>query len=76
MDSDVGRRKIVSNIIKLVMFYIIIFILYANSRINKSYTYILGNKYVYDLLKDILFINGYYIKNETRFIYKVYPVLY
>lgn len=76
MDGDVGRRKNVSSLLRITIFYIIIAILYIRSEINKSYTYIIGNKYVYDLLKDILFNNGYYIKNEKRYIYKIYPIMY
>lgn len=76
MDGDVGRRKNVNNLLRITIFYIIIAILYIRSEINKSYTYIIGNSYVYDLLKDILFDNGYYIKNEKRYIYKIYPIMY
>ena len=76
MDGDVGRRKNVNNLLRITIFYIIIAILYIRSEINKSYTYIIGNSYVYDLLKDILFDSGYYIKNEKRYIYKIYPIMY
>ena len=76
MDGDVGRRKNVNSLLRITIFYIIIAILYIRSEINKSYTYIIGNSYVYDLLKDILFDNGYYIKNEKRYIYKIYPIMY
>lgn len=76
MDGDVGRRKNVNNLLRITIFYIIIAILYIRSETNKSYTYIIGNSYVYDLLKDILFDNGYYIKNEKRYIYKIYPIMY
>lgn len=76
MDGDVGRRKNVNSLLRITIFYIIIAILYIRSETNKSYTYIIGNSYVYDLLKDILFDNGYYIKNEKRYIYKIYPIMY
>lgn len=73
MDSDVGRRK---NVLTLTIFSLIVFILFMNSRINKSCAYILANEYISKSLTKRLFVNGYYIKKEYKHIYKIYPIMY
>jgi hypothetical protein len=75
LDTD-GSRQVNSNLLITVLFLVIELMLFFNSRINILNLYIIGNTVVYNLLKDKLLNEGYYIKNKYKGVYLIYPILY
>jgi hypothetical protein len=71
LDTDESRQSIVN-----LLFVFIAIYLFLISRLRILNGYIICNEFIVNLLKNKLMEEGYYIKNITKGIYLIYPVLY